>query len=418
MIAWLFMYMNNSRRETENRKGDACVIRERQRMKPVVFGLCLYFVLSATDCFRIGALGSFLKVISIIPVMLMLLDIKRLRFRMHPLFAVNFLFGILGIVSIFFSVDVDVAFSAVVTLCLNLLLVFSLGSFESYTKQEVDAMKRSMLWGGWITIILMLLLSDYTASGRLSLRLGESIQDQNYINGFFLYTFSHHAGCFFEKRKKRHLIPAVFIFVIVLMTGSRGALLAFMMTAFAHICITFRNSRHFLRNILLTVIVMFLAVVVFDIVLSFLPEAVAVRYSWDYIAEKGTTGRTMIWDTLLEHFSQDSIGRMLFGHGFGTCRLVNTFKGYVAHNLYLDNLITLGIVGTVLQVISQCMVAWHLIKHREYGLFAAYIGMIGMCMSLSLVSYKPIWNVMLLTLAIDISRKERVSGNEEGKPLP
>lgn len=388
------------------------MIRERKRMKPVVYGLCLYFVLSATDCFRIGSLGSFLKVISIIPGVLMLLDVKKLCLRIHPLFVVNYLLGLLAVASIFFSVDVGVTFRAVLTLCLNLLLVFSLGSFESYTKQEVEAMKQAMLWGGWITIILMLLLSDYTASGRLSLRLGESIQDQNYINGFFLYAFSHHAGCFFEKRKKQHLIPVVFIFVIVLMTGSRGALLAFMMTAFAHICISFRNSRHFLRNILLTVIVMLLAVALFDVVLSFLTEAVAVRYSWDYIAEKGT-GRTLIWSTLLEHFSQDSIGRMLFGHGFGTCRLVNTFKGYVAHNLYIDNLITLGIVGAVLQVISQFMVAWLLLKHREYGLFGAYIGMIGMCMSLSLVSYKPIWNVTLLTLAIDITRKERASGNEE-----
>ena len=353
-----------------------------------------------------------------IPAMLMLLDIKRLCLRIHPLFVVNYIVGLLAVVSIFFSVDVDVTFSAVLTLGLNLLLVFSLGSFESYTKHELDAMKQSMLLGGWITIILMLFMSDYTASGRLSLRLGESIQDQNYINGFFLYTFSHHAGCFFENRKKRHLLSAVFIFVIVLMTGSRGALLAFMMTAFAHICITFRNSRHFLRNILLTVVVMLLAGVIFDIVLSFLPEAVAVRYSWDYIAEKGTTGRTRIWSTLLDHFSRDSIGRMLFGHGFGTCRLVNTFKGYVAHNLYIDNLITLGIVGAVLQVISQFMVARLLLKHREYGLFAAYIGMIGMCMSLSLVSYKPIWNVMLLTLAIDISRKERAPGNEEQKPIP
>jgi O-antigen ligase len=132
-----------------------------------------------------------------------------------------------------------------------------------------------------------------------------------------------------------------------------------------------------------------------------MPARVAQRFSWDYIAENGSSGRTKIWKFLIRHYSGDSILRMIFGHGYGTTALVNTMNGRVAHNLYLDNLITLGVVGMILQIASQCTVAWIFHKRKKYALLGAYIGMIGMCMSLSLTACKPLWNMILIALAID-----------------
>ena len=205
------------------------------------------------------------------------------------------------------------------------------------------------------------------------------------------------------EKKKIHIVPAIFILSIVLLTGSRGALVAFLLVIFAHVCFMFANTKHKIRNILLVALLLVLLLVIFDIVLAQMPENVAQRYSRDYISEKGTTGRTRIWRFLLRHYSDDSILRMLFGHGYGTTILVNTMDGRVAHNLYLDNLITLGIIGMTLQLVIQGSVVWILLRRRQYPLLGAYWGIIGMCFSLSLVAYKPIWNIMLLTLAIDIN---------------
>ena len=89
---------------------------------------------------------------------------------------------------------------------------------------------------------------------------------------------------------------------------------------------------------------------------------------------------------------------MLFGHGYGTSATVNQLNDLVAHNLYLDNLITLGIVGLILQILTQGYVFCELIRQKSTVVLGTYIGLLAMCLSLSLVAYKPIWNIMLFTL--------------------
>lgn len=381
---------------------------DKEEIRPVVYGIGLYFLLAGTDSFQIGTIGSFLKIVALLPLTLALFDLKKFRIRFSITLVVQFLFWLLATVSLFYSVNPDKTFSSVKALTLNLALVFCLGVIEKYNPQELQFMNRAMLAGGWVTIILMFLFSDTSAAGRLTLLLGGEEQDQNYINGYFLYAFSWHCSEFLLQKRKLHCIPTIFILSMVLLTGSRGALLAFLLVFFVIICISFANAKHKIRNIVLVALLMFLLLAIFDVILAQMPESVAQRFSWDYIAEKGSTGRTRVWEFLMGHFSQDSIPRMLFGHGYGTTSLVNTLNGRVAHNLYIDNLITLGVIGTLLQITIQASVVHILFRKRQYPLLGAYLGMICMCLSLSLVAYKPIWNIMLLALAMDANSSTKV----------
>lgn len=376
----------------------------QQPIRPVVYGIGFYFLIAATDSFQIGTVGSLLKIVAFLPLILLLFDIRSLRLRFSPLLILQLLFWLLAVLSLFYSVSIDRTLSTVETLSLNLLLVICLGVLNAYNSRELQLMKTCMLLGGWLTILLMLIFSDYSAGGRLTLLLGNETQDQNYINGYFLFSFSHHCGELLLKKKKFHIIPTLLFLTIVLLTGSRGALLAFVAVFFAYICILFTNTEHKVRNILLVALLIALFFFLFDLVLKQMPESVAERFSWDYIAEKGSTGRTKIWRVLLHHYSTDSIPRMLFGHGYGTTTIVNPL-GRVAHNLYLDNLITLGIAGLLLQLFSQGAVLLILLKSKEYPLFCTYIGMVFMCFSLSLTAYKPLWNMMMLAFAMHTFKK-------------
>lgn len=389
------------------------IMQMNEPIRPVVYGIGLYFACSGADSFQIGSIGSLLKIVALLPLALAFLDIRRWKIRITPTLVAQLAFWFLTVASILYSVSADKTFSSVKALTLNLALVFCLGIMEEYNARELRLMQRCLLAGGWITIALMLLFSDMSLHGRLTLLLGEKTQDQNYINGYFMYAFSWHCCQLLLDKKKLHLIPTILILSIVLLTGSRGALVAFLLVIVVHVWFLFANSRHKLRNIVLVVLLMAVLLVMFDMVLAQMPENVAQRYSWDYIAEKGTTGRTRIWRFLLDHYSGDSIFRMLFGHGYGTTILVNTMDGRVAHNLYLDNLITLGIPGMLLQLMIQGSVAYILFKRRNYPLLGAYMGMIGMCMSLSLVAYKPIWNIMLLALTIDANCRKQPGNNEK-----
>lgn len=381
-------------------------MQERKRIRPIVYGLALYFLLGATDSLNVGALGSLLKAVAMIPMALAMLDLKHLRLRAHPLLGLQIMFWFLAVASILYSVDASRTLSSSMTLTLNLVLVFLLGWMEEYNERELQLLEQAMLWGSWVTVGLILAFSNLSTEGRLTMQLGATTQDQNYINGYFLYAFSYHCNRFLEGRHKKHLAPAVVLLAVVLMTGSRGALLAFVMTGFVQICIFFSDSKHAVRNVWIVAVLLVFLGLIFDVILEQLPQTVAQRFSWEYIATKGTVGRSRIWKYLWNRFCNSSIFRMIFGNGYGTTTVVNEMNHYVAHNLYLDNLMTLGIGGVLLQLATQFTTGALLLKHRKYALLGAYVGMMAMCLSLSLTAYKPIWNIMLLALAIDCQAKQ------------
>lgn len=371
------------------------------RIRPVTFCLALYLLLGTLDALNIAYIGSFLKILAFVPLGALMLDMKQLRLCFHSLLWIQLSFWILALFSLFWSVSVDRTLSSNISLTLNLMFVLSLGMLVPYNTRELDFIQRAMLWSCWIQIACTLLFADFSADGRLTLRFGESVQDQNNNNTFFLYAFSYHCYRFLSKKERIQILPVMLIITMVLISGSRGALMAFMITFLYHIFHYYRKSKHALRSALVIIIVMTVLGIAFNWILSYLPESVAIRYTWSYLEEKGTVGRAAVWKYLLNLFSNSSIPRMLFGHGYGTTIIVNQLNHRVAHNLYLDNLITLGLWGMLLQIATQCSVLWIFYKRKKYALFGAYLGMIGMCMSLTLSASKPLWNMIMIALAID-----------------
>lgn len=384
-------------------------MQDQNTIRPVAYGLAFYLLMGVFDSLNISEIGSLLKIAAFIPLGMMVFQWKDLRLRFHSLLFMQIAFWLLALVSLFYTISFDRTFSASMTLTLNLVLVLILGVMVPYNDAELKLLQKAMLLGCWLQILMTLIFADFSAAGRLTLRFGQTTQDQNNNNTFFLYAFSYHLYHFLGGRRKIHLLPVLLMLFMVLFSGSRGALLAIMLTFFFQICIYFKESRHPVRNILLVGMLLLFAVFAFDLFLAQLPESVAVRYSWDYLAEKGTTGRTRIWTYLWKQFSEASMLRMLFGHGYGTTTIVNQMSHQVAHNLYLDNLITLGILGVILQLTSQIMVMGIFWKKKKYALLGAYVGMVGMCMSLSLTASKPLWNLMLIALALDCNPEEQAA---------
>ena len=376
-------------------------MHEESRIKPVTYGLAFYLLLGTFDTLNIGAVGSLMKVLAFVPLAMMLLDLRKLRLRLHSLLGLQLGFWLLAMCSLFYSVALDRTLSSDISLTLNLMLVLMLGTLVPYNERELKLLQKALLWGCWLQIAFTLIFADVSAAGRLTLRFGNSVQDQNNNNTFFLYAFSYHCHHFLNKRERRHMVPMLLIFAMVLLSGSRGALLAFVLTFLYHIFVYFRNSRHALRSMLLVLLLLAVLGAAFNLILARMPESVAVRYSWEYLEEKGATGRSAVWAYLWDVYSHSGILRMLFGHGYGTTVLVNVLNHRVAHNLYLDNLITLGLVGMILQIASQAVIVRIFYRRKQYALLGAYVGMIGMCMSLSLTASMPMWNMMLIALAMD-----------------
>ena len=80
-------------------------------------------------------------------------------------------------------------------------------------------------------------------------------------------------------------------------------------------------------------------------IISLLPDEVAIRFTSDYIVNYRGTNRNVLWANIIEIYQSSSAFRKIFGNGYGTVPTVNTFNHLVAHNLWLDHLISGGIIA-------------------------------------------------------------------------
>ena len=383
------------------------MLRSQQNIRPVAYGLALYFLLTPMDCFSLGEIGSVLRIAALIPLGLMLLELRTMSLRINNLFAVHLLFWFLAMVSLFYSIDQNRTLTALSSLSMNYFLILAVGHMQTYHQREIALLKRAMLWSSWLTVALLFVFSGgFSVDERLTLNMGGKAQDGNYINGYFLYAFSYHCNRLFRDMKLRHGFLVVLLLGIVLMTGSRGALAAFLLCLLVHMFLFLKDTRNPVRNFAVLIFVLTALSIAFEMILQRLPENISVRFSWDYLMEKGTIGRSRVWRYLWNHFLNSSLFRMLFGNGYGTSAIVNQLNGLVAHNLYLDNLITVGVIGLCAQVVMQATIAIQMAKKKEWAAFGAYAGMIGMYMSLSMLTYKPLWNLVILTMAVTNQRKD------------
>ena len=389
----------------------------RWEMRPVVYGIALYFFLAPLDFYAIGGIGSILRLIALVPLGLQLLEFRNLYLKVNGLLVCMALFWYLALVSIFFSVNPDRSVKSVTTLTMNYLLIVLLGMTRSYNSREISFLQKAMLYGSWLTVFFTVIFSDLSEGGRLSARIGEMTQDQNYINGYFLYAFSYHWDCFFRRRKWMHLVGALVLLGVELLTGSRGALLAFGVCFLFHLFLLLQKSRNPVRNMLIMIAVILALAGSAAFAIQRMPQSVSMRFTLEYLLEKGTIGRAEIWGYLWSRFVDSSGLRMLFGNGYGTTMDVNQMNGMAAHNLYMDNLTTLGILGVSVQVMMQLIVIYWLGKYKQWALLGCYLGMLGMCMSLSLLAYKPIWNVMIMALIVSGKAVQSKNAEVVGKRL-
>ena len=248
----------------------------------------------------------------------------------------------------------------------------------------------------------MLSFSNFTIN-RMMFQLGDNKQDPNYMCGFMLYAFCYHLKRILQRKKPLDILIAGGMIVLVIMSGSRGALLSFLAAIISSILtaknLTNSGKGKAIGGILLIVIA-FAFIYVF--VMPRLNSAITDRFTIQYLLRYGTIGRTDIWKYLLNKYWHSSFVRQIVGFGYGTVYVVNDMPGvgygHVAHNLYIEMLISSGIIGLIAMITLQISCIRTAIKERKWEALCTYISFIAMGLSLSLTSYKPLWALMIMLL--------------------
>lgn len=392
-------------------------IDRNQKIDIVVKCLGFYFLMMPFDSFPLFGMGSLLKIIILLPIVAIFCIHQNTKLKINKLTLIFIIYVLVNLITCFYSVNIEASFSEIKRLLLNSLVVLSVGGmYLKYTTYELKYLIKMLVIGGIVTAVMTLFFADVSHGGRLTLSINGATQDQNYLNGYMIFTFAFFMNGVISEKKFLYIIPSLLLLFFTLMTGSRGALLAFIVVVLMIFVInTFSSPKMKIGIIIVAIVISLIVVLGYQEFLSLLPTEIAVRFTPDYIANYKGTNRSDLWIEILKIFKEGSFGRQLFGYGYGTVPTVNTFNHLVAHNLWLDHLISGGVLGLIIMTYMHTtflVEAWY---NKNAIIFASYAGYLTMCITLSLTNYKPLWNaMMMIMICYNVKKTNKIKRKKRG----
>lgn len=376
------------------------------RIKLSAFFLGLYFIFLPFDFYRAEDMGSITRLIACLPIGFCILERikndKTIKIKLNGITKAGSALLMVMAVSMTVTVSLNTSIGAYMTLLMNMVMVLLLGGTQKYTKEEILWLEKCLIASGWLTAFLMVAFSQFNIN-RMLFSMGDSKQDPNYMCGFMLYAFCYHINGSLNERKIAHVGVAAVLFILVILSGSRGALLAYLVAVIATVIISkeFRLKRK--KRLIKGIVLILIGVLLLHFfVLPKINTAIMERYTLDYLYKYGTIGRVDIWVYLLNKYMNADIITQLIGFGYGTTAIVNdmpSVKGaHVAHNLYIDNLVSAGLAGLFAQLIFQYNCLKTALQVKQTVIICTYFSYLAMCLSLSLTSYKPMWALVIMIL--------------------
>ncbi|MEK4228820.1 O-antigen ligase family protein [Solibacillus sp. FSL H8-0538] len=368
--------------------------------------LAVYLFFAPFDFLQVIPGVSLSRVLICLPLVGCFLYMKYMKIRLDRFLFVIILYVGMLIISMFYTYDLESTSQRIITVGLNMAVILTLSMFH-YNKSEITIIKKAMVLSGWLTLFLMLFYSNTSLmGGRITVSVNGVYQDPNYLCGFFIFPIIHYFGEFIKKKYIFSFIKMSVFIILVLLTGSRGGLLAILGSLIFYCLIWMITKKFTLSSIVLIISVTSIFIIFFNTVLGFLPQTITQRFDASFTVQDGAAGRGAIWESIIYKFNDSPNFNMLFGWGAGTIRNF-TYNGSVGHNIWIESLVEVGVIGVLVLFIFYFTFFKKALKMDEYVVSASFIGYMIMAMSMSLYSYKPIWNIILLIMILKNSTVKR-----------
>ena len=372
---------------------------------------CMYFLLLPTTIAVNSAGNSILK-IATIPiaayfVITIIFSKKILQLNSVHLLLCIFTFSML--VPLFVKSD-DASINTVVGYFLNAALFLCI-TVVQYNKKELILLEN-------VQVLLLCVLVGLTlfASGkvvdRTTLMIFGQTSDPNYFVGFFVFPLTITLKKIVQSKYRiLYVILALLSVYCVFLSGSRGGLLAIVVTIIAFAMIYPPKIR---TKIFLCLTGFGFVLLAWLVVAPFLPENITERMTLEQVLETGGSGRWDIWKSMLNEIMNSS-KELLFGRGFETKhQLFIGGKRYlvVAHNHVIQIIYNNGILGLMTFAVLAIGCLLRCIRKRK-TVAIAIIGMMALSVSLSFnPTTRTFWNLIAYA-ALNFPEKECFVSTEE-----
>lgn len=380
---------------------------KRVKLKDLyVLFIFIYFISLPLGAISLGSFGSALRLLAVVPIALAFFA---KRFTLTPPLAFHALFVFISLAATLWSVNIETSFSRITSYFLLLMLLVSGCCFE-LDEKDIAKIKAALEWSSILTAALMMLFAK-TVNGRL--RLNDIIvEDPNYICAYLFFGIVVATQRIARKSPAKIKVISVLelavLFYVILMTGSRGGLIAAVIAVSAMLIF---DGEFTLKGFFAKIFIIGAVIGIFILIFSVLPEDIRLRFTMENVEERGASGRFELWENAVSIFNDSDVFRKLFGFGPETLTECYGIFGFtfqsVAHNVFIDHLVEIGVVGLISYTIAIVSFAISAFKKADRFAFAVILGMIALSMSTSISTFKPYYNIMLFILIVESTRKMR-----------
>lgn len=361
--------------------------------------LAIYLFIAPLDFLPIIPGVSLSKVLIFIPLIGVLLQIKQITARIDKYFVVPLIYVLMITLTMYYTYNIDLTKERIITVATNVIVILLLSLFK-YSEKEIQTIKQAIIYSGWFTLALMIFYSDTDImAGRMTVIVNGVYQDPNYLTGFLIFSIISYFDDFMKNKKFTSFIKMIIFMFFVFLTGSRGGLVAVLGALLFYSFIWIKKEKVSISFLITLFKIILLMSIFVTASLSLLPESVSERFDISFTINDKGANRGGIWQNILYNYENSPNFNKIFGWGAGTItRLTST--GKVAHNLWIESLMETGIIGTSILFLFYGIFVIKASKLREFVAASSFIGYIIMTMSMSLYSFKPIWNIIFLILIL------------------
>ena len=337
---------------------------------------------------------SFLKLLTLPIAVFMLLSLFFYKDKLELNFVHGMFAGyILSVIITLFADRTAEAQDYVIGYVQNAALMFCI-SVRRYNSKEIELFENAQIVLLAI-LIFMGLFGGASYADRTTIQIFGGVSDPNYFSGFFIFPI---AVCLDKIRKNKQRILCVVLMIlgiyVVLLSGSRGGLLAVIVTLIAHVILSSKDFKNF---IITTCIFIIFAVLFWIIVLPILPENIVERLSIEAVIESRGTYRGDIWISMLNEIG-NSTWELFVGRGINAKHMMivaGKMQEVVAHNNFIQVLYNQGFIGLV-SFIGICVASFARNLRKRTYISVGVIGMLVLTLTLTInPSIKSFWNLII-----------------------
>lgn len=371
-----------------------------EKLKNLNIGLgclltCIYFVALPLTITTNSSGSSFLKILTI-PVagyLAVSLVFYKKKLELNVIHFLSVLF-LISVVNTLFADNSIVSINFVRGYIETIALLF-LVTVRKYNKTEIEAFEITQL----VLLVILIYLGFSGAEwfgDRNTMTIFGATCDPNYFAGLFLLPLSVALKKLRENKIYTFICPVLIALgtYIVLSSGSRGGLLALMVTVVAFVFFSAKNTKQRFCGIGIAAII---AIFMWTVIIPILPEDVSVRFSVSNVIESRGSLRVDIWISMLTEI-KNSTWELFCGRGinaYHTMMKEGKLAQVVAHNQFIQSMYNQGIFGFLS---FAAMSGFAIVRNRSERKYisAAMLGTLALAMSLSInPSIKAFWNLLI-----------------------